>query len=104
MNDDPFSVSIDEFDGFRFWEMEDIPIPNNVNLGTAKYIGQGDVEQLLKILNKKAVKKMLPMQAGDVLETFADTSKLEKYCGYKPFTPLDEGLQKFVSWYLKMYS
>ena len=58
------------------------------------------IEVLEKILGKKAEKVMLSMQKGDVLTTFADTAKLEAYCGYKPFTPLEEGLKKFTDWYM----
>ncbi|MEE4257775.1 MAG: NAD-dependent epimerase/dehydratase family protein [Bacteroidales bacterium] len=61
------------------------------------------IEVLENILGRKAIRNMLPMQAGDVIETFADTSKLEKYCGYKPHTQLAEGLQRFVDWYLHEY-
>jgi len=62
------------------------------------------IEKLENILNKQAKKEMLPMQQGDVLTTFADTTKLEEYCGYKPYTPLEKGLKKFVEWYLKTYN
>ena len=42
------------------------------------------IETLEKILGKKAIKNMMDMQQGDVLITYADTAKLEDYCGYKP--------------------
>jgi UDP-glucuronate 4-epimerase len=61
------------------------------------------IEVLENILDRKAIMNMLPMQAGDVLETYADTSKLEKYCGYKPHTDLADGLKRFVDWYLDEY-
>lgn len=44
---------------------------------------------------------LLPMQPGDVPITFADTSKLENDCGYKPSTSLRDGLRSFVEWYLR---
>ena len=62
------------------------------------------IEILEKILGKKAKKEMLPMQKGDVITTFADTTKLEKYCGYTPHTHLEKGLNKFADWYLNEYS
>lgn len=61
------------------------------------------IELLERILGKKAEKNMLPMQQGDVLETFADTSRLEAHCGYRPYTSLESGLRQFVEWYLKVY-
>ena len=51
----------------------------------------------------EAHKKLVPMQAGDVPITFADTSDLEKDFGYKPRTSLREGLRKFAEWYYEFY-
>ena len=48
-------------------------------------------------------KKLVPMQAGDVPVTFADTSDLERDFGYKPTTSLREGLRKFAEWYYSYY-
>lgn len=48
-------------------------------------------------------KKLVPMQKGDVPITYADTSDLEKDFGYKPSTPLREGLRRFAEWYKKFY-
>lgn len=47
--------------------------------------------------------KLVPMQKGDVEVTYADTSDLEKDFGYKPSTPLSEGLKKFAEWYKEYY-
>lgn len=55
-------------------------------------------------LGKKAEKRFLPMQPGDVYITAADTAKLYRKIGWKPSTPLTEGLQKFASWFLKFYN
>ena len=52
---------------------------------------------------KKALKNPMPMQPGDVLATWADTSLLEYLTGYKPRTTLLEGTEKFVSWYRDYY-
>ena len=51
----------------------------------------------------EAHKKLVPMQAGDVPVTFADTSDLEKDFGFKPSTSLREGLRKFAKWYHEFY-
>ena len=48
-------------------------------------------------------KKLVPMQAGDVPITYADTSALEKDFGFKPNTSLREGIRKFAEWYKKFY-
>lgn len=51
----------------------------------------------------EAHKKLVPMQAGDVPVTFADTSALEADFGFKPNTPLREGLRAFARWYKEFY-
>ncbi len=48
-------------------------------------------------------KKLVPMQPGDVPVTYADTSSLERDFGFKPSTPLREGLRKFAEWYREFY-
>lgn len=50
-----------------------------------------------------AHKKLVPMQQGDVAVTFADTSALERDFGFRPNTPLREGLRKFAGWYKEFY-
>lgn len=51
----------------------------------------------------EAHKKLVPMQAGDVPVTYADTSALEADLGFKPATPLREGLRRFAEWYKAFY-
>lgn len=51
----------------------------------------------------EAHKELVPMQAGDVPITFADTTPLERDFGFKPSTALRDGLRKFVEWYKKFY-
>ncbi len=51
----------------------------------------------------EAHKELVPMQAGDVPTTYADTSALEKDFGFKPHTSLREGLRKFAEWYKEFY-
>lgn len=74
-------------------------------------IGNSHPEKLMDFINlvekyteRKAITNMLPMQAGDVYQTFADTSGLKEYCGYEPKVGLSEGLDKFISWYKSYYS
>lgn len=57
------------------------------------------VEILEKCLGRKADKEFLPMQQGDVYQTFADVSDLERDFGFKPDTGLEDGLTRFVEWY-----
>jgi UDP-glucuronate 4-epimerase len=52
-----------------------------------------------KSTGKKAKKELLPMQAGDVPVTWADTSELEADTGYRPRTGIEEGIPQFVAWY-----
>lgn len=49
-------------------------------------------------------KIFLPMQPGDVLQTYADTTKLENTLGYKPQTNLHEGIRRFTEWYQSPYN
>ncbi|MGZ5582362.1 MAG: NAD-dependent epimerase [Usitatibacter sp.] len=54
-------------------------------------------------VGKKAKLELLPMQAGDVAATEADTRALEQATGFKPATPVEEGVRKFVEWYRGYY-
>ena len=57
------------------------------------------IETLEEALGKKAIKKMMDMQAGDVKETSADTSELNRWVKFKPNTSIKEGVKRFVDWY-----
>jgi UDP-glucuronate 4-epimerase len=57
------------------------------------------IETLEKALGQKAQKNFLPMQAGDVVATYADIDDLEKDVGFKPKTPLVQGITQWVQWY-----
>ena len=57
------------------------------------------IETIENALGKKAVKNMLPMQAGDVVATYADIDDLRHDVGFEPNTPLAEGIGKFVAWF-----
>jgi UDP-glucuronate 4-epimerase len=61
------------------------------------------IEILEDCLGKKANKNMLPLQAGDVPYTYADTEDLMKDVGYKPDTKIEDGIAKFVDWYKEYY-
>jgi UDP-glucuronate 4-epimerase len=52
---------------------------------------------------RKAIPVMRPMQAGDVLATYADVDALEQAVGFRPSTPLQEGIDRFVAWYRAYY-
>ena len=73
-----------------------------VNLGRSDTIKLSDlIEKIQSYLGKRAIITVLSNQPGDVERTFADISKAEKLFGYAPKVSIDEGLDKFVNWYLK---
>ena len=59
------------------------------------------ISTLERQLGKTAVKDYLPMQPGDVSQTYADVSALEQDYGYAPNTSIEEGLKRFAKWYLE---
>jgi len=61
------------------------------------------IEAIESALGIKAIKQFLPMQPGDVPATAADTSALEAWIGYKPNTPVRDGVARFVAWYRDFY-
>ena len=61
------------------------------------------IEVLEKALGKKAEKKLLPLQKGDVVETYADVDDLMRDVGFRPDTPVEEGIKRFVDWYRNYY-
>lgn len=62
------------------------------------------ISSIEKAIGKEAIKEMLPMQPGDVYQTYADSSALVKATGFKPSTHLEDGIQKTVEWFLTYYS
>ena len=62
------------------------------------------IESLEKALGIKAEKQMVSMQPGDVPATAANTSALEAWIGFRPNTSIDEGIERFVSWYKSYYN
>ncbi|RLE17446.1 MAG: capsular biosynthesis protein CpsI [Acidobacteria bacterium] len=74
-------------------------------------IGNSDSVELLRFIEviedaigKKGVKNLLPMQPGDVRATAADVKALSDAVGFKPSTPIEEGVRRFIDWYREYYS
>ena len=61
------------------------------------------IEVLEECLGRKAEKNLLPMQAGDVPDTWADVEALVEDVGYRPATPVEVGVKRFVDWYRDYY-
>ena len=73
-------------------------IGNNQKVDLLRFI-----EILEKCLGKEAKKNFLPMQPGDVPQTFADVDDLIRDVGFRPTTSIEEGLKRFVAWYREYY-
>jgi UDP-glucuronate 4-epimerase len=61
------------------------------------------INEIERILNKKAIKKFMPIQPGDVKKTLADVKDLMSDYNYKPSVKYQDGIQKFIEWYLTYY-
>jgi UDP-glucuronate 4-epimerase len=61
------------------------------------------IEVLENCLGRKAEKNLLPLQVGDVPDTWADAEDLVREVGYRPATPVEVGVAKFVEWYRDYY-
>jgi UDP-glucuronate 4-epimerase len=73
-------------------------IGNNEPVALMQFIRELEVS-----LGKQAELNLLPMQPGDVPATYADTARLEALTGFRPTTPLSEGIRQFVAWYLEYH-
>jgi len=74
------------------------------NIGNNEPVDLGKLVELLEIkLGRKANIKYLPMQPGDVPVTYADIDQLSRDVGYRPSTPIESGVSKFVDWYFTHY-
>ena len=72
------------------------------NIGNSAPIGLMDYINALEIaLGKVAIKEYLPLQDGDVPATHADATRLENYVQFKPNTPIQDGVNEFVKWYIE---
>jgi len=61
------------------------------------------IEVLERCLGRTAIKNLMPMQLGDVPDTSADVEALARDVGYRPSTELEDGVKRFVEWYLEYY-
>ena len=77
------------------------PVPYEIfNLGNSDSVGLMEFIGIIEEeLGQKAEKIMLPLQPGDVAETTADIEKSERMLGFRPKTPLREGIRNFIAWY-----
>jgi UDP-glucuronate 4-epimerase len=73
-------------------------IGNNRPVELMRYI-----ELLEQCLGRKAEKNLLPLQVGDVPATWADIDDLQRDVGYAPTTPVEQGVERFVRWFLEYY-
>lgn len=70
------------------------------NIGNNSPVKLSDyIAAIEEATGRKAIKELVPLQAGDVPDTFADVSEIEKQVGYRPATPVNEGVANFVKWY-----
>lgn len=75
------------------------------NIGNNKSVKLLDfIQEIENSLGLKAIRHNLPMQPGDVERTWANVDELIKDYGYRPNTPINEGIHKFVTWYKKFYN
>lgn len=75
------------------------------NIGNNNPVRLLDFVQVIeKELGMEADKKFLPMQAGDVYATYADVDDIAKDTGFRPSTPIETGMKKFIEWYRGFYS
>jgi UDP-glucuronate 4-epimerase len=83
----------------------DRPVPFAIyNLGNSRAVDLlYFIACIEKALGKEAEKKLLPMQPGDVAETYADISESQRELGFDPTTGIEEGIEHFIRWYLSFY-
>jgi len=74
------------------------------NIGNHEPVALLDlIAALERHLGRRAERRLLPMQPGDVPATYADVSDLERDIAFRPATPIDEGIRRFVEWYREFY-
>ena len=89
----------------------DAPLPSSssapyrlYNIGSNRPVSVlAFIEALEKALGREAKKNLLPMQPGDVADTWASAEALARDVGYRPTTTIEEGVGAFVDWYLNHY-
>lgn len=95
----------------RLIDLVPIDNPAAANAPSRLYnVGNHHPEELMHVvglleqeLGRTAIKELLPMQPGDVLETFADVEDLMRDTGFAPSTPIEHGVRNFVAWYRDHY-
>jgi UDP-glucuronate 4-epimerase len=74
------------------------------NIGNSQPVKLMDfISAIEKKTGKKAIMEMMPIQAGDVPKTWADTSGLKADYDYSPYTPIQTGINNFIDWYMDYY-
>lgn len=74
------------------------------NIGRGKPVNLLDfIKVMEKILGRESKKKLMPIQPGDVIKTWADTTDLENDIGYRPATSVETGVKKFIDWYIDFF-
>jgi len=83
---------------------EDSPPYRVVNVGGGRPVGLDDFIAIIEeVLGRKALRRELPMQPGDVPATWANTASLERITGFRPAVTLADGVRAFVAWYREYY-
>ena len=90
------SISPDPATSNAPWRLFNIGNNNPVKLSAY-------IEAIEDALGKKAIQELLPLQPGDVPDTYANVTELQAAVGYTPATPVKEGVANFVAWYRRFY-
>jgi len=86
------------------YNINERPVAGCPNIGNHKPVELlRYIEVIEECLGHTAEKNMLPMQPGDIPDTYADVSALTEDVGYAPSTPIEVGVRKFVEWYREFY-
>jgi len=98
------AVSDENWNGKKVYNCSSSAPYKIYNIGNNNPVALMDfIKAIERKLGIEIEKNYLPLQAGDVPKTFADVSDLEKDMGYKPSTPIQVGIDKFIEWYLEFY-
>ena len=85
--------------------LNEIPPYKIYNLGNNKPVSlMNYINVIERACNKDAIIDLRPMQAGDVVQTYADIEESEKDLGYAPTTSIDIGIPQFVDWFISYHS
>jgi UDP-glucuronate 4-epimerase len=88
----------------RFQDTRDAPPCRVFNLGHSRPVNMRRfVDILAGLLGREAQIELLPPQPGDMVETRADLSRVREAVGFEPRVPIEEGLKRFVDWYIAHY-